>query len=321
MPRTLLAAVISTLLVAILATTVHAQQQMADSTFRPVVERPFFVGVNPRVLLDEAHNNFHTLDGRYKPFADLLRADACSVTANGAPFTAEALAGCDLLVIANAVGDDGGSESDSTVSRSAFTAEEVEAVYRWVEGGGSLLLIADHAPFGAAASALGARFGVHMSGGYTGDSLQADGSVTNIKFTRARGTLGAHPIMDGWRHTSKVDSVVAFTGESLKGSEGSTPFMLLSEGSFDLSPEAVALRSDPEAMMAMATPAKGRSIGVALQVGKGRAVVLGEAAMLSAQVIVFPDREPRKVGMNRPGTDNQQFGLNLVRWLAGPRAK
>jgi len=39
--------------------------------------------------------------------------------------------------------------------------------------------------------------------------------------------------------------------------------------------------------------------------------------MLSAQVVSRSGAEPRKIGMNRPGTDNQQLALNVIRWLAG----
>ncbi|MCZ6794189.1 MAG: hypothetical protein O7J95_11315, partial [Planctomycetota bacterium] len=61
------------------------------------------------------------------------------------------------------------------------------------------------------------------------------------------------------------------------------------------------------------TPAKGRAQGLALEFGKGRVVVLGEAGFLSAQ-LVGPRRRP--FGMNVPGTDNRQLALNLMRWLA-----
>ncbi|HXU07424.1 MAG TPA: DUF4350 domain-containing protein, partial [Blastocatellia bacterium] len=53
--------------------------------------------------------------------------------------------------------------------------------------------------------------------------------------------------------------------------------------------------------------------GIALKFGRGRVVVLAEAAMMSAQVV-----GPRKVkfGMNKPGTDNRQLALNIMHWLS-----
>ena len=48
-------------------------------------------------------------------------------------------------------------------------------------------------------------------------------------------------------------------------------------------------------------------------------VVLGEAAMLTAQIIRFPDqpdRAPVRFGLNTEGHDDQQFALNLAHWLS-----
>jgi hypothetical protein len=64
----------------------------------------------------------------------------------------------------------------------------------------------------------------------------------------------------------------------------------------------------------------GRVQGLALTMGKGRVVVLGEAAMFSAQVVTLDaGGKPRtfRAGMNVPGNDDQQFALNVVRWLSG----
>jgi hypothetical protein len=46
-------------------------------------------------------------------------------------------------------------------------------------------------------------------------------------------------------------------------------------------------------------------------------VVLGEAAMLSAQVVAVPEKESFRMGMSYPGTDNRQFALNVMHWLTG----
>lgn len=54
--------------------------------------------------------------------------------------------------------------------------------------------------------------------------------------------------------------------------------------------------------------------------GKGKIVVLGEAALLSAQILRTVDADRRtimKFGMNFPGTDDRQFGLNVMHWLTG----
>ena len=52
-----------------------------------------------------------------------------------------------------------------------------------------------------------------------------------------------------------------------------------------------------------------------MKFGKGRVIVMGEAAMLSAQLIT--GSRPIKFGMNRVGTDNRQLALNIMHWLSG----
>jgi len=228
-------------------------QQGPDTSWTPNVARPAYTGAGPRVGIDEAHRNFHTATGNYRPFAELLRRDGYRVSASTQPFTRVSLSAYDVLVIANARGGD----DAETVANPAFTAEERAALREWVRGGGSLLLIADHAPFGAAAEALGMEFGVGM-----------------------------------------LDSVAA---------------ALRAGGRRDTSVVAVQMRPVAPASFSSAA---GRAQGVALPFGAGRVVVLGEAAMLSAQVVEIPGRETIHMGMNVPGTDDRQFALNVMHWLS-----
>ena len=51
---------------------------------------------------------------------------------------------------------------------------------------------------------------------------------------------------------------------------------------------------------------------LAMSLGKGRVVVLAEAAHLSAQMI-----RGQELGMNVPGIDNRQLALNIMHWLSG----
>ena len=64
-------------------------QQFADPEFDAKVIRPAFTDTHPLVLLDEAHNNFHTTFGRYKPFVDLLKNDGYNVSPNKEKLSAE----------------------------------------------------------------------------------------------------------------------------------------------------------------------------------------------------------------------------------------
>lgn len=142
-------------------------QQVADPDFDTRVTKPAYTTKHPKVLFDEAHNNFHTTTGRYKAFADLITNDGSQVTANSKKFSKESLAGFDILVISNALG--ASAMGSPEAANPAFTDEECDAVRDWVRAGASLLLIADHSPMGAAAEKLSLRFGVEMSKGFTAD--------------------------------------------------------------------------------------------------------------------------------------------------------
>src|SRR5215831_6440341 len=108
-------------------------QQVADLEYKPPLPRPAYeAGEGPRVAIDEAHHNFHTAEGRYKPFAELLQRDGYRVDALRQLFSAESLKSVEILVISNAL-NERNAEDWSPPNPSAFTSEEVDAVHRWVE--------------------------------------------------------------------------------------------------------------------------------------------------------------------------------------------
>ncbi|HEU4767115.1 MAG TPA: hypothetical protein VFS77_07060 [Pyrinomonadaceae bacterium] len=278
-------------------------QQLPDLEFNTSVETSAYQRNGPRVMFDEAHHNFHTSDGRYKPFVDLMVNDGYQVIRNRKPFTKQSLDSFKVLVIANALGaeemDDEGSD------QAAFTEEEVKAVYDWVRGGGALLLIADHAPFGAAAASLGTKLGVDMSKGYTRDAANAlQGHQSFLIFSRENKLLGVHPITEGRNEKERINRVLSFTGQSLKGPEESFAVLKLSDTAQDA----------PDREAKELVSAAGRAQALALKVGKGRVVIHGEAAMLSAQIA---GAEKFKMGMNFEGYDNKQYALNVMHWLSG----
>src|SRR5262245_13144303 len=284
---------------------VRGRQQEADPSFDAKVTRPAYVTAHPKVLIDEAHNNFHTAGGRYKPFATLLSNDGYQVIPNKEKFQLNALKGYDVLVIANALG--AASMFLPGADKPAFTETECDVVRNWVRDGGSLLLVADHAPIGAANEILSKRFGIEMSKLHTLDTAHADlkngGNPGWIIYSRENGLLADHPITQGRDATEKINSVTAFTGQSLKGPQESAAFLRLADtaGDYDV-------KTDKE------VSAAGRSQAIALRFGKGKVVVLGEAAMITAQVT---GSNKLKFGMNREGNDNKQLALNIMHWLSG----
>ncbi len=279
--------------------------QMADPNFDAKVAKPAYAKKGPKVLFDEAHNDFHTSGGRYKPFADLITNDGYQITPNQQKFSAEVLKGFKILVISNALGD--ARMGAAEAANPAFTDAECDAVRDWVRAGGALLLIADHAPMGSANQILGQRFGIDMSKMYTVDEENYAKESDNpgfIVYTRESGRLVDTAVTRGRNDQERVNKIIAFTGQSLKGPADSIAFMKLADSAQDKMPGP---NNKP-------VPAAGRAQGIALKFGKGRAIFLGEAAMLTAQVT---GANQRKFGMNYPGIDNRQLALNIVHWLSG----
>lgn len=284
--------------------------QSADASFNANVARSAYVKYHPKVLFDEAHNNSYTSVGSYKPFVDLITSDGYRVAPNKGTLSKKSLSGYDLLVIANASGP--AQHRDS----SPFTEEECNAVRYWVSAGGALLLITDHAPFSTAMAKLSKRFELSITNGYTIEKLHYNkdsGEQTELVFTREDGLVGEHPITRGRDSTERINRIITFSGTSLKGPGGSMAFLKLAGTALDVLPPDRKPTPDDPSPDHKTVSAAGRAQGVALTVGKGRVVALGEAAMLTAQVAPGGLR----FGMNISGYDNRQLALNIVHWLSG----
>ena len=277
-------------------------QQTADPHFDARVDKPAFTKNFPRVLFDEAHYNFDTTNNRYKPFADLLFNDGYHIAVNRQPFTKASLATHKILVIINPLGSE--DMDDEGAAGPAFTPAECEVVSDWVRGGGALLFIADPAPFASAAEILAKQLGIDMSRSETTDPENADKEFSLpsvIVYSCENHQLAEAAITNGRSDAERVNRVIVFSGQSLKGPQGSEAFLKLADG-------AVTEIGGKNAAAA------GRAQGIAFRLGKGRVVVLGDAAMLSAQV-TGSDNQP--VGMNVPNIDNRQLALNIMHWLSG----
>jgi hypothetical protein len=289
-------------------------QPIPDPLFDPSIAEATYRTAHPRVVVDEYHFNYHTISGRYRPFAALIRNDGYVVAAGTEEFTREFLSRVDVLVIANARGGEAPPQSTAD----AFTAAECDAVTEWIKSGGRMLLIADHEPFGQSARTLAARFGVRMGLGHVFDHKQSLIDPTFISYTPDHGLVRDHPITRGRNKGEQVRHVLTFDGQSLQAPTGAVALLTLG-------PEARESDNAQQLEASIGRQVGGRAQGIALTHGKGRVVIMGEAAMFTAQVYrpgapgqgSGPDPGEIRFGMNVPGNDDRQFVLNVMHWLSG----
>jgi hypothetical protein len=279
--------------------------QQGDPDFDARVATPACTTNHPRVYFDESHGP----QGLYQPFLDLVRNDGYLVGRRQGQLTRKALTGFDILVLTIAMGFKEGVKTlpglRHNLKGDAFTPEECTVVKNWIDTGGALLLASDYAPTAKSADRLAREFGITFLDGWAIEPNHHDtasGRLGFIVFSRANGQLAEHPV------TRSIDRVMSFTGQAMLFPESGTPFL-------KLSPEArVAPYRENEPRREPA-PAAGAAQGVALETGRGRVVVLGEATMLTS-VLVRANGSTQHLGMGHAGCDDRQLTLNIMHWLS-----
>lgn len=142
-------------------------QQLADTTYNPIIQNPIYeLGKGPVVFIDEGHHNFHTKNGRFKAFSNLLERDGYNVKEYKGVIKKNELAKGNIFVISNALNVIN-VEDWFLPNPSAFTQSEIEVMEHWVTEGGSLFLIADHMPLAGAAKDLAKAFEFEFTNGYS----------------------------------------------------------------------------------------------------------------------------------------------------------
>ncbi len=286
-------------------------QQITDTTYNPIIPKPEYdSGTGPVVFIDEGHYNFHTKNGRYKAFSNLLERDGYNVIEFKGVFNEKELVEGKILVISNALNEN--VEDWVIPNPSAFTKSEIDEIKQWVFKGGNLFLIADHMPFADASKDLAKAFGFDFTNGFVFDSrtewsISRKPAIFNLK----EKTLIESLITKGRDSTENVEQIVSFTGQGFKIPVYATPILVFDKNYINLIPDTTWVFDEK-------TPtinANGWSQGAFKKYGKGKIVAFGEAGMFTAQIA-----GPKKIkmGMNSEvAPENYQLLLNIIHWLDG----
>lgn len=280
-------------------------QQIPDTDFQYSIAKPYFeIGKGPVIAIDEAHYNFHTLEGRFAAFGNLLNNDGYVLKKFDDKLNINTLNKVHILVISNALNKR--NARDWTLpTPSAFKQDEITALNEWVKEGGKLLLIADHMPMAGAVADLAASFNILFENAFALDQRKR----TTEYFTKADSTLRNTSVTQDGSSYMAVDSIVNFTGSAFKATGNVTPVMVLDEPYQLVYPDtAWKFHSFTKTI-----PAKGYCQLALVKYGKGKIIVSAEAAMFSAQLA---GSQKIPMGFNNPAAKyNCQFILNLFHWL------
>lgn len=279
-----------------------ADSRVADTNFYYAIKKPIYkIGQGSVIALDEAHFNYHTLSGLYLAFGNLLQNDGYILKAGRSSFTSLYLSKIKILVIANALADTGDWKLPA---RSAFTKEEVTDLNKWVSGGGSLFLIADHMPFPGAASQIANSFGFNLINSY---ALKKERKPE--LFSRNLGNLTSNKITNGRNKSEQVDSIRIFAGHAFIAPPGATIISKLDDSYNIFLPTYARQINDSIPVFS----GLGFVNGAFMEYGLGRIVMFGEAGMFSAQLA---GAQQGKMGMNNDlAKENPQLLLNIIHWL------
>ncbi|MHC1707247.1 MAG: hypothetical protein AB9842_06960 [Bacteroidales bacterium] len=282
-------------------------QQIADTTYHPEIKNPVYEpGKGPVVFIDEGHHNFHTKNGRFKAFSNVLKRDGYLVKEYQGEFNKKELEKGKILVISNALNEIN-VENWYLPNPSAFTKNEIEVIRQWVLEGGSLFLIADHMPLAGAAKDLAAAFNFEFTNGFAMDTLSGGPAI----FTLKEKTLTGSILTQGRDSTESVSQIATFTGQAFKIPADATPVLTFTKKHVNFLPDTAWVFN----AKTVKHNVEGWSQGAYKNHGKGKIVAFGEAAMFTAQ-LAGPQK--RMMGMNNEvAPENYKLLLNIIHWLDG----
>lgn len=280
---------------------VYSQQKADEIEISDFKDPKFAYNEGPKVFVDHAHNNFHKISGRFKPFKNLLVKDGYQIDSL---VNLKELKKTDVFVISNALNAKNIGNWQRPIY-DAFSNDEIAIIKNWVENGGSLLLIADHMPMAGAANTLANAFGFDFCDGFA--YLKKEKPSTPDVFSFKNGRYLKQNII-----TNNIDSVTTFTGSSFSIPEKAIGILKFTSADYCLAPEVAWQFNDTTKR----TSLKNKYQGAILEFGKGKVAVFGEAAMFTAQTVTNASGTFKFGFHSEQAPNNIQFIRDILFWLS-----
>ncbi|MEZ5872482.1 MAG: hypothetical protein R3D32_11710 [Nitratireductor sp.] len=284
--------------------------QGPDLSYSYQNDSPAYPAESGPMIVFSARNSVFVRNGSAKPLAKLAESDGFQTFTSDGTLDDALLAKAGILVIINAYDRDQYKNFPAMTPPSAFSDEEIERVRKWVDGGGNLLVLADHAPLGGGSSKLAEAFGFTFLNGHAAETKSADAGYSHVilDFRQQTGLASDTPVTDGSMGRKPTERFFAFGGQAFIPATGAVQLLTIPDGWSAI----FSYRLQDELASAPRIDASGMAQGAILEYGKGRIGVFGEAGGFTAQI--SPDG---KFGFNTDeGAQNPEFILSLLRWLA-----
>jgi hypothetical protein len=274
-----------------------------DPSFDSKVLQPYYKNAQgPKVLIDGGHHNFFIQRSLMNPFIDLIKSDGFNPQIDSLPITKKHLSTYNIVVLNPAYPFDYGTKKELGDLK-AYSKEEIDHVYNYVNKGGSLLILTEKSPMINAMEPLLNKFGITATYGTIADTLHQDKQFGKnvIHYSKENGMLTVnHPILKGRNASEEINHIVMITGSAFKGKDY-----------INILPTSSAAQMGNAGVF---TPVEqGSSVGLAGKVGKGKLVILSDTEIFIAMLF---GKDKVKVGMQMPNYDLKQFALNIMHWLS-----
>ena len=283
-------------------------QQLPDMEFHFQINKPAFDKTKgPKLLIDKAHSPYLE-QGSYEPFLRMVRDDGFRADYLETKITPQTLEDVQILVIVNSYHEDYGQFSIMQPP-SAYSSDEINIIRDWVNGGGRLMIIADHAPFAGGSSALAEAFGFTFFNGYVFEKSSLPYGYGYINYQENNGLNLKNPVISGKFIEEEIDRFFTFNGTAFIPPANATRLLTVPAGYVAVMTQYI--RREMET--APKIDVSGMSQGSTLIANKGRLAVFGEAAAFTAQIT----DKTKRTGMNNPkASQNPLLVLATMRWLA-----
>ncbi|QTD57303.1 DUF4350 domain-containing protein [Parasphingorhabdus cellanae] len=269
-----------------------------------------------RVLIDRYHNTIYSKSREAsgaRAMLDILQKDGFKISYADQPLDS-VLDETEILIVHGLPNNKVKLPSGENLWQSPLSAKEVEAIVRWIDGGGSLFLTLSHFPNGSGARPLLDALGVKFADGYIWH--ESAPSFNDPDAGRCSHFFGMSPVQGlvNSNHPALIEGLPVNRVDYLCGAaifrKQEDVILRFPKGSQNhaqgtVSPDSHSFFEESDNYAGL----------IGFNYGKGRVVASGDQGMFRNFIFTFDTKEKVYVTISNPENDNANLFVNLMRWL------